>query len=80
MAKQKLTPWFVKGEKPVRQGVYQQKNGDGEIGYQRWYKGLWRYWYESPEAAAACTTPADHSFQLDPWRGLASDPKKGGKK
>ena len=78
MTKQKLTPWFVNGEKPVRQGVYQQKNEDGDVGYQRWYRGLWCAWFESPEAAAACTTPAAISFQWDPWRGLASDPKKGG--
>lgn len=75
MSKQKLTPWFVNGEKPTRPGVYQQKNGYGEVGYQRWYRGLWRLWYESPDRASRCITPAADSLQADPWRGIGSDPK-----
>jgi hypothetical protein len=74
---QKLTPWFDgKLYKPVYPGVYQQLNGDKQLGYQRWDGRLWYAWYESVERAAKSIGPAARGFQNDNWRGLAKDPTK----
>jgi len=71
----KFTAWFPGQIKPVRVGVYQQKNGFFEIGYQRWDGLSWFYWFETPEMAARSDCLASSMFQNDPWRGLASKPK-----
>ena len=76
MSKQKLTPWFVNGEKPVRKGVYQQMCGSGrKLGYQQWTGKHWCDWCETPEMAATYFDPVVTFHQNDPWRGLAHPPK-----
>ncbi len=73
----KKTRWFPGSVKPARVGVYQQKNPHGIIGYQRWDGAFWYCWAPSVDAAARSMCRAANSFQRDPWRGLASDPKGG---
>lgn len=72
---QKLTPWFLNGEKPIRDGVYQQMLGtDKTIGYQRFQNGVWYAWRKTPKEADLASSPANIFYQNDPWRGLAEDP------
>ena len=75
----KFTEWYPGDVKPVRPGVYQQRNSCGHIGYQRWDGRKWRTWFYSPEYASKARSYAARGFQNDPWRGLAQDPK-GSKK
>lgn len=70
----KLTPWFPGHIKPERVGVYQQYNGWGEIGYQRWDGRRWHSWSNTPNGAANTVFLAALSFQNDKWRGLAAKP------
>lgn len=74
--KPKMTPWFGNGEKPVREGVYQQKSGDrpARLGYQRWLNGEWMTWHSTFEEAAEDERAVHGSYQNDPWRGLAEKP------
>lgn len=67
----KLTPWFPGTIKPVRKGVYQQKNGTSGIGYQRWDGKFWYAWRKSPEDAKNCLIVVSTYFQNDSWRGVA---------
>ena len=70
----KLTPWFTRGEKPARDGVYQQMCGlKREVGYQKFSNGQWGPWARTPEVAARAAGRAD--TQNDKWRGLAGRPK-----
>lgn len=70
----KMTPWFVNGEKPAREGVYQQRNGNRELGYQRWTGSRWMFWSATVSGAQLADMPAAGEYQNDPWRGLASKP------
>jgi len=65
----KQTQWYPGTIKPVRVGVYKQRN-DARVGYQFWDLKRWHAWCETPEQAALATTIAHDSFQNDPWRGL----------
>ena len=71
------TDWFPGDVKPVRIGVYQQRNPDGHLGYQRWDGKFWYSWESTIDLAARATLVVDGSFQCDPWRGLANKPKGG---
>ena len=72
----KKTAWFPGDVKPVRVGVYQQKDWTGRrIGYQRWDGFDWFAWYTDADRAILSLTKTDAGYQNDPWRGLASDPK-----
>ena len=71
----KKTDWFPGDVKPVRVGVYEQKNPIGQLGYQRWDGSSWYFWCSTVFKAQLATMKAGDSFQNDPWRGLASDPK-----
>lgn len=73
MQDQELTGWFVNGEKPVRDGVYQTTNGPW-LGYQKFQAGKWYGWYETPKDAAASKHIIREACQNDQWRGLSSDP------
>lgn len=85
MNQQKLTPWFVNGEKPLRPGVYnvscQRSNQSGD-----W----WSHWdgedfgpFElKPEKAFSfrkCWEQGPHAgtnlLLLGSWRGLAENPE-----
>lgn len=75
MSKQKLTPWFVNGEKPVRKGVYKVRTcgGDGFAYWdgQRWG---WRVPYVRLADTWRDTTGATQGTGKH-WRGLAYNPK-----
>ena len=71
-----FTRWFDGKTKPVRHGVYQQKNLVGRLGYQRWDGKFWFGWYSTPEKATIDYRRAHACFQNDNWRGLAVAPKE----
>jgi hypothetical protein len=72
----KLTPWFPGHIKPVRKGVYMQRDGVGEdTGYQYWDGALWSIWHPTINGAANAKHKAGRMHQDDKWRGLASRPK-----
>lgn len=79
MSKLKKTPWFKRGTKPVRVGVYETLPSEGDRGtwYQYWNGTHWCFLGESP--AAALQLKRDRScFQYPRWRGLASNPSERG--
>lgn len=67
----KLTPWFPGTVKPVRKGVYQQKNGVGSLGYQYWDGKFWHGWSSTVYGAQRDNHIAAEYYQNDPWRGVA---------
>lgn len=70
-----FTPWFDgKKHKPVRKGVYQQRNAYGQIGYQKWDGRFWYGWRNTPSGAKNAIQTAYHACQNDDWRGLAKNP------
>lgn len=76
MSKQKLTPWFPGHVKPVRPGVY-QVDGNFGMGWKNWDGSHWlAFHYTSVYAVAESSISVTQDM---PWRGLASDPKKGPK-
>lgn len=70
--RQKLTPWFDgRKYKPVRPGVYQQKNYYGTLGYQYWDGSRWGFWCATAAQAydqRGKFVPA--IYHNDNWRGL----------
>lgn len=73
MSKQKLTPWFMNGEKPARKGVYRVRS-DGFYGFAYWDGRLWA-WRCSSVAEANDDRLTTGASQTKHWRGLAHPPK-----
>ena len=78
--KQKLTPWFVNGEKPVRKGYYQVWRPKVNPAYPKRSVLYWngKDWKHTPHSGAGligvggfASVIASHG---DKWRGLAEDP------
>jgi len=70
----KLTEWYPGDVKPVRVGVYQQRDGGLglTIGYQFWSGKFWSSWAETAESAERGNRfLASDRHQNDPWRGVA---------
>ena len=74
MKKAELTPWFPRGTKPARKGVYMQHSGTlGQLGYQYWDGAVWFAWALTPPEANrmyCLDMRADQRFQDDQWRGI----------
>ncbi|WP_315127310.1 hypothetical protein [Comamonas antarctica] len=82
MNEEKLTPWFVNGEKPARKGVYNVScRSESQTG--RWYS-----WWDGKTFGAFATNldRAKEYHLMHPgariaslgggsWRGLAYDPR-----
>ena len=71
----KLTGWYPGHIKPARKGVYQQLNGIGIIGYQRWDGKNWMGWSTGLDRANASREKVYDQYQNYAWRGLAQEPK-----
>ena len=73
----KLTDWFVNGEKPVREGVYEVKSLmlGGPV-YSYWDGERWGCATLNKVEAYEFRTYATPRLHLDvKWRGLAEEPK-----
>lgn len=76
MSKKKLSRWFVNGEKPWEQGVYQQRSGvEKKLGYQKWDGKCWYGWCRTAHEASKEKSVVHIHNANDPWRGLARPPK-----
>ena len=65
------TAWFPADVKPARVGIYERLFADS-VQFSRWNGTFWFYKNNTIESAdmEVCL-----SWNLLPWRGLASDPK-----
>ena len=80
MSKKKKTPWFDGSTKPVRVGVYETPEEDGEGPYYSYFDGIdfcgqWESVTQAKEKAATESRRAHwrkHGSQVDKWRGLTS--------
>lgn len=74
----KLTPWFPPNVKPVHEGAYLVKFGDGswseDHAYAYFRAGLWSYGKASPDAAMNAWDYYTVALQNKQWRGLAKNP------
>jgi hypothetical protein len=79
MDEKELTPWFVNGEMPKINGVYNvscKKEDQSGNWFAKFKDGKWASnWRLSVDRAN--TDDEFDAIQTDSWRGLASDPKKG---
>ena len=79
--KPKLTPWFVKGEKPARPGVYNvscQKENQSGLWYALWDGEKWFRGNLDATAAAKMTFSTisrNYWHRYGSWRGLAENPE-----
>jgi hypothetical protein len=68
----KLTDWFISGETPTREGVYEVFWNSRPV-YAKYIKAGWRHGMDSNKSAAArVRDPACEPPQK--WRGLAEKP------
>jgi hypothetical protein len=77
-AEMNLTEWYPGDVKPVRPGVYQRDWGGGIPVFSKWTGSHWKVCCETVNQAAKERRISSFQF-IDPWRGLAQDPK-GSKK
>ena len=78
--KDKLTPWFPPGIKPVHIGVYPVKfrlyPGQREqIGYAYWTGKMWTNSSDSVKFAYIYKDWTEGAVQQKSWRGFAQKPK-----
>lgn len=78
-AVKKLTPWFDARQVPARVGVYETRTaGHPEsCGYQYWAGRFWST-FSANVYHAFNDRDSESFYQDNEWRGLASDPSKGG--
>ena len=80
----KLTEWYPGHIKPVRVGVYERDYGpteNGESIFCHWNGKRWSWGGNSVDdvqRAMSVVKEISSGRQSLPWRGLASDPEKGG--
>lgn len=72
----KMTPWFVNGEKPARNGVYAVNSRMGrEHVFSHWNGDFWGWVSESVATARHFRNrPTPREFKSVIWRGLAEKP------
>lgn len=78
---QKLTPWFINGEKPARPGVYNvscRKHKQSGRWYARWDGVSWFRAFTGVSTAGRevhATVIPNHWHAVGSWRGLAEKPE-----
>jgi len=74
----KLTPWFPAHIKPVRVGVYEIKEPDGTLFYNKWDGKNWHWGSKSKYKSEQNIHPmnvADADRLIARWRGLSQPTK-----
>lgn len=73
----RLTEWFPPHVKPVRVGVYEVVDSDGELGWYAFWNGKkfgYRCW-KSPQSAFYRRHESTWQPNFAKWRGLADNPE-----
>lgn len=73
--KDKLTPWFPPGIKPVHIGVYQVQIRPYAVGYAYWNGKKWTNSSNTVGHAYFYKDWTSGAIQKKSWRGLAQKPK-----
>ena len=72
----KLTPWFVNGEKPARDGLYEVRSVIGQHPVFSYWDGK-RWGWICPTKGEAEKRRRERTYRQDcEWRGLAEEPKQ----
>lgn len=71
MTEQKLTPWFARGVKPRRTGVYETRSYPGDKGLYQFWNGRYFSYSSVTVNGAYAIRDFESAYQNEEWRGIA---------